>query len=76
MERKEKVTSIIFGLSVSILAVLQLIFHPAAAIISLELKPAETAPMELYDFEDKLHPFNLVCKPPHCLPLVYLSSFM
>ena len=47
MERKEKSTGIIFGLSISILAALQLISHPSVTMIFLKLKPVE---LHLWNF--------------------------
>ena len=47
MERKEKSTGIIFGLSISILAALQLISHPSVTMIFLKLKPIE---LHLWNF--------------------------
>lgn len=53
MERKEKRTSIVFGLSISILVHSSINFPPSSHN-DLKLKPAETASRELYDFEDSV----------------------
>lgn len=75
MEKEKKDNSILLGLSISSLTTLQLIFHPAATVLCLKLKPAEATSKE-HDFEDKVHSFNLTYKTSHCLFPVYLSSLI
>lgn len=76
MEKGKKDNSILLGLSTSSLTTLQLIFHPAATVLCLKLKPAEATSKELHDFEDNVYPFNLTYKISHGLLLAYLSSLI
>lgn len=73
MEKNTTGNSLLFGLSTSSLATFQFIFHPAATMLPLKLKPADTA--AIHDFEGKGRPFNLVFQPVVDLLHVFAASW-